>query len=367
MAEKHEALLLDGSLGEGGGQVLRTSLSLAALTQRPFHLTNIRANRPKPGLRPQHLTAVNAVAALCNAQLGGATLNSRRLEFYPQTRPRGGDYVFDVSDAAQGGSAGAVTLILQAIMWPLLFASQPSRVVLRGGTHVPFSPPFHYFTKVALPAFARLGVQVELSLQEWGWYPMGGGQITAVIHPLTRLQAANFTPTPITQVYGLAAVTNLPAHIPQRMARRAHNLLADAGLRPHIDPLRETGRGPGAGIMLWVEGGGASALGRKGLPADQVAETAVAQLLAFVDNKVAVDEHLADQLLLPMALAHGRSSFTTHVITQHTLTNAALLQQLLGVDTQIDGKPGQPGQLTVTGINWETGMKQAITLPATTT
>lgn len=353
MAEKRELLLLDGRQGEGGGQVLRTSLSMAILTQRPFRLTHLRANRTKPGLRPQHLTAVRAAAALCNARLTGAALNSQTLEFHPQSPPPGGETLFDVSDAAQGGSAGAVTLILQAILWPLLFASSPSRIVLRGGTHVPFSPPFHYLTQVALPAFARLGTRVELSLQAWGWYPAGGGQLTAVIHPITHLQAATFAAHPIQQVNGLAAVTNLPAHIPQRMARRAHNLLADAGLQPSIQPLRETGRGPGAGIMLWAEGVGATALGRKGLPADQVAETAVAQLRAFIDNKVAVDQYLADQLLIPMALATGRSSFTTSRITRHTLTNAALLRQWLDVDIQIDGAENQPGQVTITGSSYQ--------------
>ncbi len=342
-------LEIDGSMGEGGGQVLRTSLSMAALTQRPFRLTNIRANRTKPGLRPQHLTAVQAVASLCQAQLRGAALDSRVLEFWPRCRPRGGDYLFDVRDAAQGGSAGAVTLILQAILWPLLFADAPARVVLRGGTHVPFSPPYHYLAEVAMPAFARLGARVTLSLEGWGWYPVGGGQMTAVIHPITQLQAADFVPAPVTQVRGLAAVTNLPAHIPQRMARRAHNLLSQAGLRPVVQPVRETGAGAGAGLMLWAEGVGVTSLGRKGLPADQVAETAVAQFLAFVDNKVAVDEHLADQLLIPMALANGRSSFTTRRITQHTLTNAELLRQWLQADIVITGAENQPGHVTING------------------
>ncbi len=342
-------LQIDGSLGEGGGQVLRTSLSMAVLTQRPFHLFNIRARRPKPGLRPQHLTAVRAAAVLCAAQVKGAALNSQTLEFHPQAPPRGGEYHFDVNDAAQGGSAGAMPLILQAVLWPLLFADTPSRIVLRGGTHVPYSPPFHYLTKVALPAFARLGARVELSLQEWGWYPAGGGHMTAVIHPAAQLQATYFTHTPTRQVGGLAAVTNLPAHIPQRMARRAHNLLREAGLQPNIQPVRESGCGPGAGIMLWVSGGGATSLGRKGLPADKVAETAVAHILSFMDNKVAVDRYLADQLLLPLVLANGRSSFTTEAITQHTLTNATLLRRWLDVEIQIEGAEGQPGRLTITG------------------
>lgn len=144
-------LSIDGSQGEGGGQVLRTSLSLAALTGRSFTLTNVRANRQQPGLRPQHLTAVRAVAAVCGAIVQGDALNSAELVFRPQLPPQGGSYRFDVAEAAPGGSAGAVTLIWQAIVWPLLFAGGKSHVTLRGGTHVPFSPPFDYLAQVVLP------------------------------------------------------------------------------------------------------------------------------------------------------------------------------------------------------------------------
>ena len=136
------------------------------------------------------------------------------------------------------------------------------------------------------------------------------------------------------------------------MARRAHNLLADAGLKPHIEAVRERGQAPGAGIVLWATGGGASALGRKGLPADKVAETAVAEMLAFVHNGAAVDKHLADQLLLPMALAQGSSSFTTNELTNHTLTNARLLQQWLKIPIQIEGEPGKPAHIQVKGIGF---------------
>jgi RNA 3'-terminal phosphate cyclase (ATP) len=180
-----------------------------------------------------------------------------------------------------------------------------------------------------------------LNLVDWGWYPAGGGQVTAVIQPISHLQAVDFTPVSTHQVSGVAAVTNLPAHIPQRMARRADNLL------------RERGRGPGAGLVLWLPQAGFTSLGRKGLPADKVAETAVANLLAFVDNKAAVDKHLADQLLLPMALGHGRSTLTTNQLTQHTLTNAHLLRQWLDVSITITGDLGHPAQIEVTGINYQ--------------
>lgn len=347
-----QSLPIDGSLGEGGGQVLRTSLSLAALTGRPFRLTNIRANRSKPGLRPQHLTAVRATAALCQAELRGDKINSMTLEFHPQTPPQGGAYVFDVQDAATHGSAGAVTLILQAILWPLLFARSPAQVTLRGGTHVPFSPPYHYLDEVARPAFARLGANFTLNLAAWGWNPGGGGEVTAVITPITHLRAADFAPIPASRVQGVAAVTNLPAHIPNRMARRAHNLLQEMGLRPNIREIRARGAAPGAGIFLWLPQAGFTSLGRQGLPADKVAETAVAQLAAFIDNNTAVDHHLADQLLLPLALAQGAATYTTDALTQHTLTNAQLLRQWLDVDIQITGDLGQPAEIRIKGIDF---------------
>ncbi len=347
-------LEIDGSQGEGGGQVLRTCLSLAALTGRPFHLHHIRANRRQPGLRPQHLTAVRTAAAICQAQVAGDFLNATTLEFQPQARPQAGTYTFDVTQAAGGGSAGAVTLIFQAVLWPLLFAAGPSHLTLRGGTHVPFSPPFHYLTEVFAPAAARLGAKFTAELAAWGWYPAGGGAMTAVIHPTSQLTAASLSRTDRRPPFirGVAAVTNLPAHIPQRMANRAENLLRQAKLPVQVTAVRERGAGPGAGLVLWLPQAGFTSLGRKGLPADKVAETAVAECLAFVDNGADVDKRLADQLLLPLALAQGRSQFTTDQITQHTLTNAALLRQWLDVAIAIDGSLGQPGSITIDGVGY---------------
>ena len=287
-------LHIDGRMGEGGGQVLRTSLSLSALTGRPFRLTHVRANRAKPGLRPQHLTAVRAVARLCGAALSGDAIDSRTLEFRPAMPPQPGIYHFDVSDAAQGGSAGAVTLVLGAVLWPLLFAGGRSHVTLRGGTHVPMSPPWQYVAHVARPAFLEMGATFTTELQAWGWYPVGGGVVTAEIRPIERLIAPTFEHIPVERVEGVAAVTNLPAYISQRMPGRATNLLAAAGRLSRIEPRREKGAGPGAGIFLWVPQGGFSAIGRPGLPSEKVAEAAIAETLSFVDNTAMVDRHLAD-------------------------------------------------------------------------
>jgi len=349
---ENKMLYIDGRQGEGGGQILRTSLSLAALTGRPFTLTQIRANRSQPGLRPQHLTAVRAGAAVCGAALEGDAIHAQTLRFEPQTPPQGGTYRFDVADAAPGGSAGAVTLIWQALVWPLLFAPKKSHLTLRGGTHVPFSPPFHYLAQVLLPLLRRFGIESTLQLNEWGWYPAGGGEMTAVIQPVAQLHAPSLTLPDTPSVHGVAAVTNLPAHIPQRMTNRARNLLVEAGFAPHIEPVRERGRGAGAGMMLWLPGGGFTALGRKGMPAEQVAETAVSPLLSFARSRTMVDEHLADQLMIPAALAHGTTRYTTQRLTRHALTNAALLRQWLDVSIRIDGQPDEPAEIIVAGAGF---------------
>lgn len=346
-------LVIDGSQGEGGGQVLRTSLSLSALTGRPFRIKNIRANRSRPGLRPQHLTAVQAAAHVCRAQVDGAQLDSKALTFWPAESPTGGDYHFDVAEASSSGlSAGAVTLILQAVLWPLLFADLPSTITLRGGTFVPFSPPYHYLSEVAKPAFAMLGVTFETELVRWGWMAAGGGSMTVRVEPAVSLRPVQFERVGDQNVHGLAAVTNLPSHIPHRMARRAHNMLVEAGLSPRVEALREKGDGPGAGIVLWRPQAGFSALGKKGLPAEKVAQAAVAELFAFMDNGAAVDRYLADQLLIPMALATGQSSFTTDSISNHLLTNVQLLRQWLNVSISVQGLPGASGRVTISGIGY---------------
>lgn len=342
-------LHFDGRQGEGGGQILRTCLSLSALTGRAFKLTHIRGKRTKPGLRPQHLTGVRATARICNAALKGDTLNSQTLEFRPGTPPIGNTYTFDVAKVAQGNSAGATSLVLQAILWPLLFAQQPAHVTLKGGTHVPFSPSYHYIAQVARPAFAQLGATFDLTLDTWGWFPAGHGQLTLTTQPISHLTSTSFTRPDNPTIHGLSAVTNLPAHIPNRMTNRAQNLLRAAGLASQIQTTRQRGPTPGAAICLWLPHAGFSALGRQGLPAQNVAQNAVNDLLTHLAHPTAaVDPHLADQLLLPMALAHGTSTLTTSQLTQHTLTNAHLLQQWLDIPIHINHTQNQ---ITLTGIN----------------
>lgn len=346
-------LRIDGSLGEGGGQLLRTSLTLSVLTGRPFHMDNIRAGRSKPGLRPQHLTAVKAASVLCQAQTHGAHLGSVSLEFHPKSGPRGGQFRFDVSEAAiSGQSAGSVTLIIQTILWPLLFADEPSTITLVGGTFVPFSPAYHYFEHAAGPVFRQMGADFSSQLKCWGWMSKGGGQVELSVTPSRGLSALTLKPKKADKVSGMAAVSNLPSHIPQRMSERASKLLREAGLEADIKPVRDRGDGSGAGMVLWIPQAGFSSLGRRGLPAEEVASSVVADLLSFMENGAAVDRYLADQLLLPMALANGSSTFSTSHVSSHTITSADLLCQWLNNNIEVEGVVGGMGQITVEGIGF---------------
>jgi len=346
---------IDGSFGEGGGQVLRTALILSTLIGRPVCIDRIRAGRQHPGLAPQHLTGVLALADICDAEVKGAEIGSTKVVFQPRSRPRPGSYTFDVARAAPGGSAGSVTLILQTLLLPLSFASAASRLVLRGGTHVAWSPPFDYGSGVFLPTVGRMGIHAECRLEAWGFYPVGGGQIAVDVHPAAGplLPLTLDERGALRRVQGTAVACNLPSHIPQRMASRARRVLENAGLPADITPRRERGPGPGAGLFLIAEYekalAGFSALGKKGKPSVQVADEACRELLAHHRQEAPVDRHLADQVLLPAALADGRSEFRTECVTAHLLTNAHIIRQFVPAQIRIDGEEGQAGRVVVQG------------------
>lgn len=346
---------IDGSYGEGGGQVLRTSLTLAVLTGRPLRIEHIRAGRKKPGLRPQHLTAVRAAAAICDAQLEGDVLGSQALSFTPGGPVRAGQYTFDVSAAVQGGSAGSVGLVLQTIFLPLALADGDSYLTLRGGTHVPWAPSISYVEHVFLPQLARMGARAQVESEQWGFYPAGGGQVQVRIAgrdgPLRSLQVVERGA--LQSVWGIAAGMNLPAHIPQRMADRAHRLLAEAGLAARVEPRRLRGNGPGAGIFLCAEydraATGFTVYGRQGLPSERVSEMACDELLAHHRSTAALDPHLADQLVLPAVLAEGETRVSTSRVTRHLLTNVWVVRHFLAREVQIEGAVESPGWLWVKG------------------
>ncbi|WP_392534676.1 RNA 3'-terminal phosphate cyclase [Nostoc sp. C117] len=332
---------IDGSYGEGGGQVLRTSLSLAAITGEPIRIAGIRAGRKKPGLAAQHLTAVRAAARICNAQLWGDALGSTLLEFIPGSAVQAGIYTFDVSKAQQGGSAGAIALVLQTILLPLALASGNSQVTLKGGTHVNFSPTVTYIEKVYLQILQRMGVEAQVKLGAWGWYPQGGGEIELYVNGGCQLGGINLLERgDLQQVQGIAVVTELPSNIAQRMANRAENLLRKAHLKVAVQASQEKGVAPGAGIFLTAEYqnslAGFGGFGRLRLSAETVAEIACQELLNFHQTGAAVDEHLADQLLLPAALASQASHYQVAEVSSHLTTNAGIIQQFGLAEITVD-------------------------------
>jgi RNA 3'-terminal phosphate cyclase (ATP) len=354
--EDEDMLTIDGSYGEGGGQVLRTSLALSAITGQPVRIEQIRAGRRKPGLRPQHLTAVRALAKVCDAGLEGARLNGEVLTFVPQTRPRAGIYTFDVAQVAKGGSAGSVTLLFQAVLLPLALAEGSSQLTLRGGTHVAWSPPFDYLKRVYLPTVARTGIQAKVSIRKWGWYPIGGGEIRATVQGRSGAAPGSLTLDQrgkLLRVRGLSASSNLPKHIRMRQERAALQGLRSHGVNARVDVMDARSKGQGTLVFVWAEFekvlAGFTALGERGKPAERVAEEAVQGLLAFLPSDGALDEHLADQMVLPLALAKGVSHFTTTAVTAHLLTNAWVVNRFFPDSVCIEGSEGRPGACTIAG------------------
>jgi RNA 3'-terminal phosphate cyclase (ATP) len=318
---------IDGSQGEGGGQILRTALSLSTLLTLPVTIEDIRANRPKPGLRPQHLTAVKALKEICGAEVEGMAVDSRRICFRPG-RVRPGNYFFDV------GTAGSVTLILQALLPPLAWTTGPSRITLRGGTHVPWSPPYHYLAEVFLATIALMGIKTAVRVEKWGWYPKGGGEVEMDIHPTDGLTSLVLNqPWEPDRLKILCASSNLPFHILERERNRIEASLQPHGFKAHYEIQEGTSIGQGNIVFIAARKGrsvaGFSALGAKGKPAEQVAGEAVNSFLSFLDSGAAVDEHLGDQLLPYLALAPGRSEVLVQGVSSHLRTNLWVVNQLM--------------------------------------
>jgi RNA 3'-terminal phosphate cyclase (ATP) len=338
---------LDGSFGEGGGQILRSSLALALLTGKPVRLHNIRAGRPKPGLQAQHLMSVRAAGTVGRASMLGASLGSSELEFRPAV-VLAGDYRFDI------GTAGATSLVLHTIYLPLaLRGSTPSKLTLTGGTHVMHSPSFHFLQTTWRPYLALCGLRLSLNLVRPGFYPRGGGVVEAVIEPSPGLKGMTLSQRGEVKVTGLSAVAGLPEHVVQRQARRAHHRLRDLhGMKVDIDEETWPG-GPGSVLALTVHTTPVPALflglGERGKPAEKVADEAVAEVNGYLAAApAAVDPYSGDQILLPLALAQGPSEYSVAEVTQHLLTNITVIRRFLDREIVCEGEEGRPGVVRIT-------------------
>ena len=323
-------IMIDGASGEGGGQILRSSLALSLITGQPFRIEKIRAGRRQPGLRRQHLAAVRAAVAVGQARVAGDALGASELEFHPAACA-GGDYEFDV------GSAGSCGLVLQTVLPALITAGRPSHLVLHGGTHNPFAPPFHFLERVFLPLLSRMGPRVRAELQQWGFYPAGGGKVVVDITPRPRLSPLTLMERgALTGGRLRASVAGLPSHIAERECRIFGEALG-RGFDAAVEEL-PAAVGPGNVLMAEVESAYItelfSAFGRRGVPAEKVARELAEQVQCYLAAGAPVGPYLADQLLIPLAMA-GEGSFYTLPPTRHTRTNIAVVRQFLDVEISL--------------------------------
>lgn len=326
LQSSREILVVDGSMGEGGGQILRTTLALSLCFGRAIRIHSIRQRRHSPGLRPQHLAAANAAAEISGAEVSGNVIGSRELRFVPDT-VKPGNYHFDI------GTAGSASLVLQTVLPALSQAETVSHVVIEGGTHNERAPTFEFMELALAPILRRMGIQCRLSLQRAGYYPAGGGAITAEITPSDSLAPLCLNERgELVDLCAIARIARLPEHIASRELAVLRRELGIPKDRAKIQVDTDTA-GPGNVVNLIVTSSHVtevfSGFGRRGVPAERVADEVAAKSRRYLAANVPVGPYLADQLLLPMVLAGGKS-FTTLAPSLHTRTNAALLEQFAG-------------------------------------
>ncbi|GEJ57437.1 RNA 3'-terminal phosphate cyclase [Anaeromyxobacter diazotrophicus] len=356
MPEPH--IVLDGSAGEGGGQILRTALALSAITGRPFSIERVRANRLKPGLRPQHRAAALATAQLCGAEVEGAEVGSARIAFRPTARAAPGEHVLDL------GTAGSAPLLFQTVCWPLALAGGRSHLTLRGGTHQQHSPTFHDLALVWAPAVARLGFRFDLSLQAAGFYPEGEGEMAAVVepaHPMPPLDLRHRGT--LDEVEVVAMVAGQPFATAERLAERALRRLRDIGVAADATRVPVPARRSAGSHLLLVAHferarAGFGALGDRGDTPDRAADEVVAACARFLEAGAAVDPHLGDQLVLPAALVAAglvppppgivpATRYTVSEVTQHLLTTVEVVRRFLEVEAAVFGREGEEGEVRI--------------------
>jgi RNA 3'-terminal phosphate cyclase (ATP) len=321
-------LTIDGSFGEGGGQIIRSSCALSLITGKPFRVENVRARRAKPGLQRQHLTAVMSAAEIGRAEVSGAAVGSREFTFVPREVVPG-DYVFSI------GTAGSTTLVLQTVLPPLVIAAGASRLTLEGGTHNVHAPPFEFLHKTFLPLINRMGPRVAIDLERYGFYPPGGGRFKVSIEPATQLNRLDIPERgEIRGQHARALVVKLPPSIGERELAVISERMGWSGEQLRVETSNNA-LSPGNVLTIEIESEHLTELftrvGERGLRAEVVAERAAEEAQAYLATGAPVGEHLADQLLLPLALAGG-GSFVTGPLSLHTTTNIEVIKKFLRVE-----------------------------------
>ncbi len=329
-------LEIDGAHGEGGGQLVRTAVALAAVTGQAMRISNIRAGRARPGLAAQHVAAVRAVAEICGARVDGLSLRARQIEFRPG-RPSGGTFRFDI------GTAGSATLVLQALVPAALAGERECRVAITGGTDVRGAPPLDYLQHVLLPLLAFAGAPVSLQVRRRGYFPRGGGELEIRVTPARLRPVQLEAPGALLGLHARAHVGNLPLHIARRMLAAAQTALP-GGVRRDFQALEEeNASGQGGAVVLWAKCEhsvlGAGRVAERGVRAESLGDAAGRELAADLAAGVALDAHAADQLLVFLALAGGESSFTTRALSSHACTAMWLIERFLPVrfETEMTG------------------------------
>jgi len=340
---------LDGSEGEGGGQILRSALALSILTGRPFKLINIRANRSKPGLQPQHLMSVRAAGTISGAVYKGASVGSAVLYFEPQV-VKSGQYTFSI------GTAGATTLVLHTIYLPLaLRGDAPSEITITGGTHNQHAPCYHFLETTWAAYLRRMGFEIELQMVRPGFYPRGGGEIRAVIHPCSRVKGLRLTHCPeLTTAGGFSAYAGLPESVGKRQARPLGVRLKAEGIESHIPQEEWLAANPGTVAAVIFRQAPTPTLffglGERGKPAESVADDAADEAIRFRESGCPVDEHSADQLLLPLAFSPDASEYRAARITRHLTTNIATVLRFVDRTISVDAEEEQRGTVQINPV-----------------
>jgi len=345
---------IDGSHGEGGGQILRTAISLAALTMRGVRITDIRSGRPKPGLKRQHMAGIELTGKMVDATIEGLELGSTEITFIPRER-KAGTFYFDV------GTAGSISLMLQAVLPAAVMAPESVEFHLRGGTDVKWSPPIDYLQEVFVEIVQQLGPEIKIEQKKRGHYPKGGGEVICHVSPVQILKTVTLVDFgELDRIEGLSHCVKLPHHVAERQAKAAESTIRESYNVPVDIKVESYTRemdkhlGPGSGIVLWAVSTtgnrlGADSLGEKGVPAERVGSKAAEQLVNELRTGKAIDSHLCDMIVPYLAIAQGESTIGITEITSHLITNLWTTRQLLGTYYELEGEVGQSGIVHIRG------------------
>ncbi len=352
-------IVIDGSMGEGGGQILRTTIALSSVLLKPVKIINIRAKRKNPGLRPQHITAIRVAAALTDAKTKGVYVGSREIVFIPQ-RHKSGVFKFNI------GTAGSISLVMQAVLPIILFSPEKTCIDIIGGTDVSWSPPIDYMRFVFRELIKKMGVEVTIKLLRRGHYPRGGGRVVFCVDPIDYIKPIKLIDRgSVIRILGLSHAVKLPKHIAIRQAEAAKKIIQEKypAVEINIDiewyePSKDKHLGPGSGITIWamceksILGG--DSIGAKGKPAEKVGMEAASKLIEDLDSGKALDRHLSDMIIPFLALAKGESKITGARLTMHTYTNILIVRRITGARVELRHLDlDKPFELTVRGIGYE--------------